>query len=59
MDKENSKEIVIKDKNILREEYWNYLSDQEKKAFIIAKNHLGTSFNIEKSNGFNEWLKNK
>ena len=42
-----------------KEEYWNQLSIQEKKAFLIAKNHLGTSFHIEKSNGYHDWLKKK
>jgi hypothetical protein len=45
--------------NKSQEEYWNQLSIQEKKAFLIAKNHLGTSFHIEKSNGYHEWLKKK
>lgn len=29
----------------------------EKKAFVIAKKHLGTSFHILKSTGFQEWNK--
>ena len=29
----------------------------EKKAFIIAKKHLGTSFHILKSTGYQEWKK--
>jgi hypothetical protein len=29
----------------------------EKKAFVIAKKHLGTSFHILKSTGFQEWKK--
>lgn len=40
-------------------EYLNQLSDVEKKACIIAKEHLGSSFNILKSNGYNHWLKSK
>ena len=42
-------------------EVYNYLiqmTEPQKKAYIIAKDHLGTSFNILKSNGFSEW-KNK
>jgi len=42
-------------------EVYNYLiqmSESQKKAYIIAKDHLGTSFNILKSNGFSEWKKN-
>lgn len=41
-------------------EVYNYLiqmSPSQKKAYIIAKDHLGTSFNILKSNGFIEWKK--
>ena len=40
---------------------YNYLlqmTDTHKKAYIIAFNHLGTSFNIHKSNGYKDW-KNK
>lgn len=40
-------------------EYLNQLSDIEKKACMIAKDHLGSSFNIVKSNGYNDWLKSK
>ena len=29
----------------------------EKKAFVIAKKHLGTSFHIIKSTGYQEWKK--
>jgi hypothetical protein len=41
-------------------EIYNYLAQldvQQKKAYIIAYNHLGTSFNISKSNGYKEWKK--
>lgn len=37
--------------------YIDQLSDQEKKTLKIAKEHLGTSFNIKKSIGYMEWLK--
>jgi hypothetical protein len=36
--------------------YLNQLSPIEIKAYNIAKNHLGSSFNIAKSNGFIAWL---
>jgi hypothetical protein len=39
------------------QEYLNSLNDKERKAFEIAKNHLGSSFHIIKSNGFIEWKK--
>jgi hypothetical protein len=41
-------------------EVYNYLiqmTESQKKAYLIAKEHLGTSFNILKSNGFIEWKK--
>jgi hypothetical protein len=41
-------------------EIYNYLiqmTPYQKKAYLIAKDHLGTSFNILKSNGFSEWKK--
>lgn len=48
---ENTRKLVI--------EYLNQLSDIEKKAYNIAKSHLGSSFNLIKSNGYCEWIKNK
>lgn len=36
-------------------EYLSQLDDIHKKAYLIAYNHLGSSFNIYKSNGFKEW----
>lgn len=41
--------------NPLVEEYLKSLSPKEYKAYEIAKNHLGTTFNIEKSNAFLRW----
>jgi len=38
--------------------YLNQLDEIERKAYIIAFEHLGSSFNIFKSNGYKEW-KNK
>ena len=41
---------------------YNYLvtlKEIDRKAYLIAYNHLGTSFNILKSVGYNEWLKKK
>ena len=37
--------------------YMDQLEPIQRKALDIAKNHLGTSFNISKSNGFVEWKK--
>ena len=41
------------------EQYIIELDDIQRKAFLIAKEHLGTSFNISRSNGFKEWKKSK
>jgi hypothetical protein len=38
-------------------EYLKKFGPKEKKAFIIAKQHLGTSFHILRSTGYNEWKK--
>jgi len=47
---------VEKEKEILT--YISQLDENSKKAYLIAKDHLGSSFNILKSNGYKEW-KNK
>jgi hypothetical protein len=44
-----------------QEEILNYLkemTEHDRMAYLIAFEHLGSSFNIYKSNGFKEW-KNK
>jgi hypothetical protein len=38
-------------------EYVKNMSEKELKAYHIAKDHLGDSFQLEKSIGFLEWLK--
>ena len=43
-------------------EIFDYLSDLDElniKAYNIALNHLGTSFDILRSNGFKEWKQSK
>jgi hypothetical protein len=40
-------------------DYLVQLDDHNRRAYTIAVNHLGTSFNIYRSNGFKEWLKSK
>lgn len=37
-------------------DYLNQLNPIEVRAYGIAKSHLGTSFNIIRSNGYNDWL---
>ena len=39
-------------------DYLNEMDEHHRKAYDIAYNHLGTSFNIARSNGFKEWLLN-
>jgi hypothetical protein len=39
--------------------YLNELDDNNKIAYEIAYDHLGSSFNILRSNGFKEWKKSK
>ena len=41
------------------QEYINSLSEMEKKVLQIAIEHLETSFSLEKSIGFQKWLKTK
>lgn len=43
-------------------EIFQYLSEMDehhRKAYDIAYDHLGTSFNIARSNGFKDWLSEK
>lgn len=42
--------------DILLKEYISTLSDKEYKAYKIAESHLGTSFDLIKSNGYLKWL---
>jgi hypothetical protein len=46
-------------KDALVQEYTNQLSDLQKKTMNIAQEHLGLSFNIVKSVGFQEYLSQK
>ena len=43
--------------NQLLKEYVNSFTEKEKKAYDIASSHLGSSFSLEKSVGFIQWLK--
>jgi hypothetical protein len=40
-------------------EYLSGLDDIHRKGYDIAYDHLGTSFNIARSNGFKKWLAEK
>ena len=59
--KKVKKKIKIK-KNVitidmLKRKYLSSLDEKEKIAYNIAIEHLGSSFNLEKSIGFQKWLK--
>ena len=41
------------------EEYIKQLNEKEKMALKIAQEHLGSSFNIERSIGFLQWKKER
>jgi len=47
------------DKQVEIYNYLNEMDEHHKKAYLIALHHLGTSFNIYKSNGFKEWKTKK
>jgi len=59
--KSNSNDDESKNLELEKEinEYLNQLDLKEKIAYKIAMEHLGTSFNIVRSNGFSEWKKIK
>jgi len=52
--KKIKKKITIED---LKKNYVNSMDEKEQIAYKIAKEHLGSSFNLEKSIGFQKWLK--
>jgi hypothetical protein len=40
-------------------EYLSQMDEHNRKAYNIAENHLATSFNVVRSNGFKQWLSEK
>jgi hypothetical protein len=56
---DSTKYLDHEQKGTLEEEYIAQLTPIEKKAYKIAIEHLGTSFNLKKSNGFCDWLKER
>jgi hypothetical protein len=55
----NNFDVLSPDVKELVIEYVNQLTEIEQKAYKIAKDHLGSSFNVVKSNGYNDWLKTR
>ena len=45
--------------NVDYNDYISQLSPFELSAYRIAKSHLGTSFNLKKSNGYLKWIGKK
>lgn len=43
----------------LEKEYLESLDEKQLQAYSIAKNHLGESYSLVKSNGFLEFLKQR
>lgn len=54
MEKEEQKNKVD-----ITDAYISQMSPFELSAYRIAKGHLGTSFNLRKSNGFLKWISKK
>jgi len=50
-------EEAQKSVKLLLEQYVGSLSEKEKKSYEIAKDHLGMSFQLDKSVGYLKWLK--
>ena len=44
---------------VWKEKYVKTLTAKEKQSYLIAKSHLGMSFQLEKSVGFLAWLSTK
>lgn len=56
---EEQQVIVTHQEQNEEEQYLCEMNDIQRKTYNIAKEHLGTSFNLVKSNGFKEWKKQK
>lgn len=52
---QNTQEGVVPLLGELLQMYIDSLNEKEKVAYHIAKSHLGSSFSLEKSNGFIQW----
>ncbi len=53
---ETTEMYVIDEKSLLILEYLDQLNDKEKIAYKIAKEHLGSSFQLTQSIGYLAWL---
>ena len=53
---EKTQEIQMQT-NPLVAQYIATLTEKEYKSYLLAKDHMGSLFNMEKSNGFLAWRK--
>lgn len=58
LDLPNNFENYDEQTQVLVVNYLKHLNIIERQAYTIGKKHLGSSFNLIKSNGFIEWKKN-
>jgi len=56
-EKRHSENISGNNTETLMDEYERQLTDMQRKAYLIARDHLKTTFDVERSNGFTEWKK--
>ena len=52
-----NKSTIFPEKPSKEDEYVSTLSPLQRQAYVIAKEHLKTSFDISRSSGFGEWCK--
>jgi len=50
---------IEEENSALEKEYLDTFNEKEKQAYLIAKTHLGMSFDLSKSIGYNDWKKKK
>jgi hypothetical protein len=51
---QNWNQYKKEDQELIRQ-YMNEFTDRDRQTYMIAYEHLGTSFDIVKSNGFSKW----
>jgi hypothetical protein len=49
--------VAVQPEQIYLDQYVKTLDEKELKAYHIARDHLGMSFQLEKSNGYLNWKK--
>ena len=58
MSSESTKTNIV-EPDVLETQYLETLTPRERQAYHIAKDHLGMSFTLRKSNGYLDWLKSQ